>query len=245
MGRSKVKEERNTIMMTVRRSDERGHAEHGWLDSYHTFSFADYYDTEHMNFRALRVLNEDRIAPGQGFGTHPHDNMEILTYVIDGELEHQDSMGHREVIHAGEFQSMTAGTGITHSEYNASANKPVHLVQIWIKPDQRGLTPGYAQRIFPTAEKKNRLRLIAAKNAKDGALKINQDTRVYLAAIEPGASLEHKLESGRHAWIQVLSGTLSINGVTLKAGDGVQLSDEPKVTIQGLEKGEILFFDLA
>ncbi len=232
-------------MMTVRRSDERGHAEHGWLDSYHTFSFADYYDTEHMNFRALRVLNEDRIAPGQGFGTHPHDNMEILTYVIDGELEHQDSMGHREVIHAGEFQSMTAGTGITHSEYNASASKPVHLVQIWIKPDQRGLTPGYAQRIFPAAEKKNRLRLIAAKNAKDGALLINQDTRVYLAAIEPGASLEHKLESGRHAWIQVLTGTLSINGVTLKAGDGVQLSDEPKVTIQGLEKGEILFFDLA
>lgn len=232
-------------MMTVRRSDERGHADHGWLDSYHTFSFADYYDTEHMNFRALRVLNEDVIAPGQGFGTHPHDNMEILTYVIDGELEHQDSMGHREVIHAGEFQSMTAGTGITHSEYNASADKPVHLVQIWIRPDQRGLKPGYAQRIFPATEKKNRLRLIAAKNAKDGALPINQDTRVYLAAVESGAKLEHVLEPGRHAWIQVLSGTLSINGVTVKAGDGVQLSDEPKVTIQGLEKGEILFFDLA
>lgn len=231
--------------MTVRRSDERGHAEHGWLDTYHSFSFADYFDMKHMNFRALRVLNEDRIGPGEGFGTHPHDNMEILTYVIDGELEHQDSMGHREVIHAGEFQSMTAGTGITHSEYNASRSKPVHLVQIWIKPGQRGLKPGYAQRIVPPAEKTNRLRLVAAKDVKEGALKINQDTRVFLAAIEPGARIEHALDAGRHAWVQVLSGTLSINGVTLKTGDGLKASDEAKLAIEGLEQGEILLFDLA
>ena len=232
-------------MMTVRRSDERGHAEHGWLDSYHTFSFADYYDTEHMNFRALRVLNEDVVAPGQGFGTHPHDNMEILTYVIDGELEHQDSMGHREVIHAGEVQSMTAGTGITHSEYNASATKPVHLVQIWIMPDQRGLKPGYGQRIIPAAEKANKFRLIAAKNAGDGALKINQDTRVYLAAIDAGAKIEHALDAGRHAWLQVLSGSFTVNGETLKAGDAVQVSKETKLTVHGVKQGEILFFDLA
>jgi redox-sensitive bicupin YhaK (pirin superfamily) len=232
-------------MIGIRRSQDRGHRNYGWLDTFHTFSFGDYDDPAHRRFRALRVMNEDRIAPGQGFGTHPHRDMEIVTYVLDGALEHRDSMGHGEVLHRGEFQRMSAGTGITHSEFNPSATEPVHLYQIWLFPAQKGIEPSYEQRRFPDAELQDALRLVAAPDAADGALQIHQDARVYLSRLAAGRSLSHVLAPGRHAWLQILRGKVTANGEDLSAGDGVAVSEESLLSLHSLDAAELLLFDLA
>ncbi len=232
-------------MIQVRPSNERGHANHGWLDSQFSFSFADYYDPEHMGFRDLRVINEDHIAPGQGFGTHPHRDMEILTWILDGELEHRDSMGSGAVIRPGELQHMTAGTGITHSEFNPSKAKPVHLLQIWILPEKRGLKPGYEQKEFPPAELDGKFRLLAAHDGRDGALRIHQDSELYVARLERGEKASHELKSGRHAWVQVARGSISVNGKTLEAGDGAAITGEERLDFIANADSEVLLFDLA
>jgi redox-sensitive bicupin YhaK (pirin superfamily) len=232
-------------MITIRCSEDRGHANHGWLDTYHTFSFASYHDPVHMRFRALRVMNEDWVAPGQGFGTHPHDNMEIVTYVLEGALEHRDSMGNGEVLRPGEFQRMSAGTGITHSEFNSSPDEPVHLYQIWLFPEKRGIEPSYEQKSFDAAERHNRLCLVASRDAADGSLLIHQDARIFLATLEDSAQLSHELAASRHAWLQVLRGNVNMNGHDLKAGDGAAVSDERRFTIQGRDDTEVMLFDLA
>jgi redox-sensitive bicupin YhaK (pirin superfamily) len=232
-------------MIRVRRGPDRGHFDHGWLDTYHTFSFADYYDPAQMGFRALRVMNEDRVGPGMGFGMHGHRDMEILTYVLEGALEHRDSMGNGEVLRPGEFQRMSAGTGIRHSEFNPSAAEPVHLYQIWLLPRRSGIAPSYEQKAFPEAEKRGRWRLVASPDGADGSLSIYQDARVYLAALAPGESVRHDLTAGRHAWLQVLRGRVNINGTALQAGDGLAASDERSLTIAGEETAEVMLFDLA
>jgi len=232
-------------MFTIRRSEDRGQVNHGWLDTYHTFSFASYRDPKHTRFRALRVMNEDRIAPGQGFGTHPHDNMEIVTYVLSGALEHRDSMGNGEVLRPGEFQRMSAGTGITHSEFNPSQDEPVHLYQIWLFPEKRGIEPSYEQKSFETADRHNRLRLVASRDAADGSLLIHQDARIFLTTLENAAQVRHELADSRHAWLQVLRGNVSANGHDLKAGDGAAVSDERRLAIQANEEAEVMLFDLA
>jgi redox-sensitive bicupin YhaK (pirin superfamily) len=191
-------------MIRVRRASERGHFDHGWLDTFHTFSFARYYDPGHMGFRSLRVINEDRVAPGRGFGTHPHEDMEIVTYVLSGALAHRDSLGTGSTIRPGELQRMTAGTGITHSEFNPSDAEPVHLYQIWLLPEREGLEPSYEQRAFPEDERRNRLRLVASPDGQDGSLSIRQDARLYLATLDGGREASHELAPGRHAWVQVL-----------------------------------------
>lgn len=231
-------------MITVRRADERGHADHGWLKTYHTFSFATYRDPEHVRFRSLRVMNEDFVAPGQGFGTHPHDNMEIVTYVLSGALEHKDSMGNGEVLHAGEFQRMSAGTGITHSEFNPSREEEVHLYQIWLFPNQRDIEPSYEQKRFPDDEQRNQLRLVASPEAADGSLLIHQDARVYLSKIDEGQQVVHRLDEGRHAWLQVLRGEVSLNGEQLHTSDGAAVSDVSELTIQAATEAEVMLFDL-
>jgi redox-sensitive bicupin YhaK (pirin superfamily) len=232
-------------MITIRPSEERGHANHGWLVTYHTFSFASYRDPNHTRFRALRVMNEDWVAPGKGFGTHPHDNMEIVTYVLEGALEHRDSMGNGEVLRPGEFQRMSAGTGITHSEFNPSMSEPVHLYQIWLFPEKRGIEPSYEQKSFDAAERRNRLRLVASRDAAEGSLLIHQDARIYLATLETAAQLSHDLADSRRAWLQVLRGNVNMNGHDLKTGDGAAVSDEPQLTIQAQNDAEIMLFDLA
>lgn len=231
-------------MIQPRRSAERGHANHGWLDTYHTFSFSTYHDPAHMRFRALRVINEDRIEPGQGFGTHPHHDMEIVTYVLEGALEHRDSMGNGEVLRAGEFQRMSAGTGITHSEFNPSSSEPVHLYQIWLFPERKGIEPSYEQKRFPEAERQNRLRLVASRDAAQGSLRICQDARIYLSLLDAGARLDHELAPGRHAWLQVLRGTVDLPGHSLSAGDGAAISDESHLFIHATSPAEIMLFDL-
>jgi len=232
-------------MIRIRRSHERGHANHGWLDTYHTFSFSTYQDPEHMQFRSLRVMNEDVVAPGQGFGTHPHHDMEIVTYVLSGALEHKDSMGNGEVLRPGEFQRMSAGTGITHSEFNPSADAPVHLYQIWLLPDRQGIEPSYEQKRFPEEERHNRLRLVASPDAAEGSLLIHQDTRISLASIEAGQQVAHGLEAGRHAWLQVLRGNVALNGHGLTTSDGAAVSDESALTVEATDNAEIMLFDLA
>lgn len=232
-------------MLTVRRSSERGHFDHGWLDTYHTFSFAGYHDPRHMGFRALRVINEDRVAPGRGFGTHPHEDMEIVTYVLSGALAHRDSLGTGSTIRPGELQRMTAGTGITHSEFNASREEPVHLYQIWLLPEREGLEPGYEQRAFPDAERADRLRLVASPDGRDGSLTIRQDARLYLATLGADREVAHAPAPGRHAWLQVLRGRVDLNGRRLDAGDGAAASDEPALTIRSDGPSEVLLFDLA
>jgi redox-sensitive bicupin YhaK (pirin superfamily) len=232
-------------MITIRHAEDRGHANHGWLDTYHTFSFASYHDPNHTRFRALRVMNEDWVAPGQGFGTHPHDNMEIVTYVLEGALEHRDSMGNGEVLRPGEFQRMSAGTGITHSEFNPSADEPVHLYQIWLFPETRNIEPSYEQKSFPASERHNRLRLVASRDAADGSLQIHQDARIYLATIENAAQLNYELADSRHAWLQVLRGNVAMNSHNLKAGDGAAVSDERRLAIQATSDAEVMLFDLA
>src|SRR5215470_3972502 len=232
-------------MIQVRKSNERGHADHGWLDSHHTFSFADYYDPENMGFRALRVINEDRVQPAQGFGTHGHRDMEILSYVLDGGLAHKDSTGGGGVIRPGDVQRMSAGTGVMHSEFNASRTDPVHFLQIWLVPDRRGITPGYEQKHFPPEQRQGQLRLIASPDAADGSLKIHQDARVYTTLLGKGDSVSHPLTPGRHAWVQVARGKVRLGDVTLSAGDGAAISEESSLRLTADEPSEVLLFDLA
>jgi redox-sensitive bicupin YhaK (pirin superfamily) len=232
-------------MIQIRPSDERGHSQLGWLDSRFSFSFADYYDPEHMGFRQLRVINEDHIAPGKGFGTHPHRDMEILTWVLEGELEHRDSMGTGAVIRPGELQHMTAGTGITHSEFNPSKTTPVHLLQIWIQPKKRGLRPGYEQKQFPTKEMAGKFRLIAAHDSRDGALQIHQDAELYAARLGSGDRASHTLKANRYAWVQVSRGAIRLHGKALAAGDGAAISGEERLDFIADVDSEILLFDLA
>ncbi|HET9625672.1 MAG TPA: pirin family protein [Kofleriaceae bacterium] len=232
-------------MLTVRRANERGHASHGWLDSHHTFSFANYYDPAHMGFRALRVINEDRVAPGQGFGRHSHRDMEILSYVLDGGLEHKDSMGTGAVIQPGDVQRMSAGSGVTHSEFNASKRDPVHFLQIWLMPSERGIAPSYEQKTFKPEEKAGRLRRVASPDGREGSVTIHTDATVYAGLFDRGQATEHSLAPGRHAWVHVVRGQAKVNGTALAAGDAVALSDERTVRIEGIDASELLVFDLA
>jgi redox-sensitive bicupin YhaK (pirin superfamily) len=225
-------------MIHVRKSEERGHFDHGWLDTYHTFSFADYYDPTFMGFRTLRVINEDRVAPGTGFGRHGHRDMEIVTVVLEGALAHRDSTGGSGVLRPGEVQHMSAGTGVLHSEVNASETEPVHLYQIWLLPERHGIQPGYEQKPFPPLD--GNLQLVASHDARDGSLKIHQDVDLYRGAVD--GDLRFDFRPGRYGWLQVASGELTVNGTTLAAGDGAAIEEEKAIDIQG--KGEILLFDL-
>lgn len=233
-------------MIHVRRSSERGHFDHGWLNTYHTFSFADYRDVRHMGFRSLRVLNEDVVAAGQGFGMHPHRDMEILTYVMAGTLEHQDSMGNQGLIQAGEMQRITAGTGILHSEVNPSATEPVHLYQIWIFPEKKNLTPGYQQgSVRPNPNERNQLRLVAGPGSQERAMTIHQDVFVHVGEFDAGNESTFPVRSGRSAWVQVLRGEVTLNGQSLQAGDGAAVSDEAEFVIRSETPSEVMVFDLA
>jgi len=232
-------------MLTTRKSDDRGHFDHGWLDTRHTFSFGEYYDRHHMGFRALRVINEDVVRGGGGFGTHPHRDMEIVTYVLSGALGHKDSMGNGSTIVPDDVQRMSAGTGITHSEHNASPSEPVHLLQIWLLPAKNGGPPSYEQRAFPAGEKRGKLRLVGAPDGREGAVTIHQDVAIYAAVLAPGERVEHTLARGRHAWMQVTRGRVRVNGEPLAAGDGAALSDEPRIELVADDDTELLLFDLA
>jgi redox-sensitive bicupin YhaK (pirin superfamily) len=232
-------------MIRLRKRNERGHADHGWLNTYHTFSFADYYDLAQMGFRALRVLNEDRVQPGQGFGTHGHRDMEIVTYVLAGALEHRDSMGNGSLLRPGEVQRMSAGTGVRHSEFNPSRSEPVHLYQIWLLPERGGLTPSYEQRTPPGGGETGRWRLAASPNGRDGSVTIHQDAHVYLASLEAGQELAYELLPDRHAWLQVLRGAVRLNGEQMAAGDGAAVSDERRLTVTATDPVEGMLFDLA
>ncbi len=234
-------------MITIRPSEERGHANHGWLDTHFTFSFADYYDPKHMGFRDLRVINEDVIQGGTGFGRHPHRDMEIITYIVEGELNHRDSMGREATIRQNDVQRMSAGTGILHSEYNQS-QKPVHLLQIWIMPEAEGLKPSYEDRTIPAEDKLNQLRLIASHDGREGSTRINQDASIYASLLDSGKSLELPLKKGRHAWVQLVRGEVEVNGTRLGKGDGAAISGETKVnlaSVSGNGHAEFLLFDLA
>ncbi len=231
-------------MIILRKSQERGHANHGWLDSYHTFSFAGYYDPAHMGFSSLRVINDDRITPGAGFGTHGHNDMEIITYVLEGALEHEDSMGNGSVIVPGDVQRMSAGTGITHSEYNASKTEPGHFLQIWILPNQTGVTPSYEQTHFSEADKRGRLRLIASPDGRDGSVKIYQDASVYATVLYAGESVSHVLMAGRKAYVHIARGGAQLNGQPLAEGDGARVIDEHGISLTADSKAEVLLFDL-
>jgi quercetin 2,3-dioxygenase len=247
-------------MFQVRKAGERGHADHGWLNTYHTFSFADYQSPAHMGFRALRVMNEDRVAPGMGFGTHGHSDMEIVSYVLSGALEHKDSLGNGAVLRPGEFQRISAGTGIRHSEFNPSASEPAHFYQIWLFPKTEGIAPSYEQKRFADDEKQGRLRLVASPSGADGSLSIHQDARIYLATLPAGAAVHHEMTAGRHAWLQVLRGSVTTSGLIgsglaiagpaaggtlLETSDGLALSKEPSLTIAARQAAEIMLFDLA
>jgi hypothetical protein len=232
-------------MITIRPANERGGGNHGWLDTRHTFSFSSYYDPRHMGFRGLRVINEDVVAPGQGFGEHGHRDMEILSYVVSGGLGHRDSMGNGEVIRPHEWQRMTAGTGVQHSEMNASKTEPVHFLQIWILPEAQGIEPGYEQKLFAPEEKSGRLRLVASRDGREGSLKIHQDVSVYNALLRNGEAVEHRLVEGRHAWLQVVKGAVELNGAKLGAGDGAAVSDESALAIRATDDSEVILFDLA
>ncbi|HEX8399989.1 MAG TPA: pirin family protein [Pyrinomonadaceae bacterium] len=233
-------------MLQVVRRNERGHADHGWLNTYHTFSFADYYNPKMMGFRSLRVINEDRVTGGQGFGTHGHANMEILSYVVKGAIAHKDSTGGEEVLRPHEWQRMTAGTGIRHNEYNPSKTDKLHFYQIWILPEKDDLEPGYEQKMFAPEEKSGKLKLVASQDARDGSLKINQDVSVYNSILKVGESVSYELANDRYVWLQVVKGTLKINGEMLYAGDGAAISQEKLLKIKGLEsETEFLLFDLA
>lgn len=233
-------------MIQIRPAKERGHADHGWLDTYHTFSFSDYHDPKFMGFRSLRVINEDWVKPGYGFPTHPHRDMEIITYVLEGSLEHKDSMGTGSVIRPGEVQKMSAGTGVRHSEFNHSKSDPVHLLQIWILPEKDGLKPMYEQKSIPSVEKQGKLRLVGSPEGGDEAVTISQDVKLYATELAAGQAVEHPLEKGRYAWLQVARGKVTVNGQELKAGDGAAIAAEPKLELAGVgDSSEILLFDLA
>ncbi|MFA6545745.1 MAG: pirin family protein [Limisphaerales bacterium] len=230
-------------MITLRPAHERGHADHGWLDSWHTFSFADYHDPRHMGFRGLRVINDDIIAGGGGFGMHPHRDMEIITYVLRGALQHRDSMGNTAVMRAGDAQQMSAGTGVRHSEFNHSPNEPLRLLQIWIQPEHKGVKPSYAEKSFASAAP-GQLHLVASRAGRDGSLSIHQDADVWLAKFAGGETFSHTLRPGRHAWLQVAEGEVTLNGAPLKAGDGAAISEESALTLTGRGPSQVLLFDL-
>jgi quercetin 2,3-dioxygenase len=231
-------------MIQIRRSQERGGGNHGWLKTHHTFSFGDYWDPKWMGFRSLRVINEDWVAPETGFPTHPHRDMEIITYVLEGKLEHKDSLGTGSVILPGDGQRMTAGSGIRHSEFNPSTTDSVHLLQIWIQPEKAALPPSYEQKSFSAGEKRGKLRLIASRDASDGSVKINQDAQLYVTLLKPGEEVAHELAGGRHGWLQVARGAVELNGKMLGQGDGAAISNEKRVTIKGAKDAEVLLFDL-
>ena len=231
-------------MMTVRRSAERGHASHGWLDSHHTFSFADYHDPRYMGFGPLRVINDDRVAPGQGFGTHAHRDMEIVSYVLEGQLAHRDSLGNGSVLRYGDVQRMTAGTGVRHSEYNASASEPVHFLQIWVLPAAGALPPGYEERHFDTASKRGQLRLIASPDGRDGSVRIHQDASIHAAILDGDDDLRYAVAPGRGAYVQLARGRVTVNGEVLEAGDAAQLTSGDTVTLAQGADAELLLFDL-
>lgn len=230
--------------MIIRRAAERGHFNFDWLDTNHTFSFGEYYDPRFTGFRSLRVINEDRVQPGRGFPTHGHNDMEIVTYVLEGALEHRDSLGNGSVIRPGDVQRMSAGTGVRHSEYNHSANEWVHFLQIWIVPRETGIAPGYEQKLFSEEEKRGRLHLIASPTGRGGSVTIQQDAEMYAAVLAPGQEVSHRLKPERHAWVQVARGSVEIDGQTLEQGDGTAVSGELEVRITGGEEAEVLFFDL-
>lgn len=232
-------------MMNIRPADQRGHAKHGWLDSHHTFSFADYYDAQHMGFRALRVINEDRVLAAQGFGTHSHRDMEIISYVLEGALEHKDSIGTGSIIRPGDVQRMSAGSGVAHSEYNASKTESVHFLQIWLMPSERGIKPSYEQKTFSEQDKRGQLRLVASVDGRDGSLTIHSDASVYAGLFSEGESTTLTVDPKRHAWVQVARGKVLVNGQKLAAGDGAALSAEAELRIEGVEDGEVIVFDLA
>jgi redox-sensitive bicupin YhaK (pirin superfamily) len=232
-------------MIRIRKSSERGRFDHGWLDTRHTFSFGDYYDPEQMGFRSLRVMNEDRVRPGTGFGAHGHKDMEILSYVLEGALEHRDSLGNGSVLRPGELQRMTAGTGVRHSEFNPSPTESVHFYQVWLLPQRRGLPPGYEQLSCPEEERRGRLRLVASPDGRDGSLTIHQGAAVHLASLSAGQTVHHPLRPGRHAWLQVLRGSVGLNGLPLSAGDGAAVSDEEGLEIRADGPAEVMLFDLA
>jgi redox-sensitive bicupin YhaK (pirin superfamily) len=231
-------------MFQIRKANRRGHADHGWLNTYHTFSFADYHDPAHMGFRVLRVINEDRVQPGEGFGTHGHRDMEIVTYVLEGALEHKDSMGHGAVLKPGEFQRITAGKGILHSEFNPSPSEPVHFYQIWLLPRASGLTPGYEQRSFEAAKNPDALRLVASPDGRADSLRIEQDAEIYLASLTPNKQLVHPLQSGRYAWLQVLRGAVAVDGHRLETSDGVAIGEQESLAISADAPAEVMLFDL-
>jgi redox-sensitive bicupin YhaK (pirin superfamily) len=233
------------MMLTIRKAEDRGHANHGWLDSYHTFSFANYYDPNHMEFRALRVINEDRVSPGAGFGTHGHRDMEILTYVLEGALEHKDSIGTGSVIKPGDVQRMSAGTGIQHSEFNHSKTDSVHFLQIWLLPEKKGLPASYEQREFGLAQNPGKLHLVAARDGREGAITVHQDVDLYAAVLEPNQRVAYTLQAQRYAWVQVARGEITLNGLPLDKGDGAAISDETDIVIEARTDAEILLFDLA
>jgi len=231
-------------MMEIRRAAERGHAEHGWLDSFHSFSFADYYDPSHMGFGALRVINEDRVQPGQGFGTHSHRDMEIISYVLEGGLAHRDSMGNGSVIRPGDVQRMSAGTGVAHSEYNASDRDPVHFLQIWIEPSVRGVRPGYEEKRFEAASKRGQLRLIASPDGRDGSVTLHQDANLYAALLDGAETAQHMPRAGRRTYVHVVRGEITVNGNPLAHGDALKLSGEQAVRLEQGRDAEVLLFDL-
>jgi len=234
-------------MIQIRKSEDRGHAEHGWLDSHHTFSFADYYDPKHMGFRSLRVINEDRVSPARGFGSHSHRDMEILSYVLSGSLAHKDSMGHEEQLGPNEIQRMSAGTGIVHSEYNGSTTEPVHFLQIWIEPAKRGIKPSYEQIKFAPEDKQNKLKLLAGPDGGEGVARINQDAKVFVSELGKGKTVEYAPAAGRQEWLHVIRGNVAVNGTALNTGDAAAISNESKLSIsgEGENPAEILLFDLA
>lgn len=230
--------------MKIRRAADRGHVEHGWLDTYHTFSFGDYHDPEHMGFRDLRVINEDVVAPKTGFPTHPHRDMEILTYVLSGSVAHADSMGNAYEVRAGDVQRMTAGTGVRHSEANPSDDEPLHLLQIWILPERAGLEPGYEQKSFAAELGRGGFRRIASRDGRDGSLTIHQDVALFAAVLRDGESAAYELAPDRHAWLQVVRGAVEVDGAVLEAGDGAAISDRPALDVCGKGEAEVLLFDL-
>ena len=232
-------------MIHVRKSADRGHADHGWLDSRFTFSFADYYDPQHVHFRTLRVMNDDHIAGGGGFPTHPHHDMEIVTYVLEGALQHRDSMGNGSVIRPGDVQYMSAGTCVTHSEFNASQTEAVHLYQIWMFPDRKGYEPIYGQKHFAEAEKRGKLRLVVSPDGRDGSVQIRQDNELYATLLKPDDTVKHELKPQRHAYVQVARGSVTLNGQALETGDGTAISEERSIELAGVQDAEVLLFDLA